>query len=191
MSKNILDPNPFEKPALAPRGDRVANKMLTSVGAALSAWEHCEKSFGTIYVAFAEPSNDTHVVPRTYGATLAAGMRREMIQAAAETYFAKFKIDSHSESLKALLTLYQSGAARRNEIAHGVVMSGPPTPNKASAYFLFPSLSSSPKQKLSRQDPKYRFNSRDINRYRKCFDELAARAREFEQGLRAIYSSLP
>ena len=191
MSNDILDPNPFIKPIYAPQGDCIARDTFVSVGAVLSAWEHCETSFGTIYAALVKPVGGTHIVLRAYGTILAAGTRQEMIKAAAEAYFAVFKNELLSKTLRNLLKLYKDGAARRNEIAHGTVMSEPLMPNREPIYFLVPSLFATKKTELFHQCPKYRLSTHEIDNYHKYFDELSSRAMKFHQDVRAFYSSLP
>jgi len=190
-SQDILKSNPFKKQIFAPQGDGIVKDTFVSVGTAISAWEHCEVSFGTIYAALVKPAGGTHVVLRAYGTILAPSARREMIRGAAEAYFAVFENKPLSKALQNLMSLHEDGATRRNEIVHGYVMSEPLMPGRKPSYFLVPSLFTSKKNKLHHQRSKYRFSTRELDNYCKCFEALSSRAMKFQQDLRAFYSSLP
>lgn len=189
---DLLEPNPFAKSIFASDGDPVARNTFTSVGAALSAWEHCEASFGALYSAFVKPTGGNHIVMRAYGTILAAGTRREMIAEAAEAYFGIFPSPGLAARVKKLLNLYKDAAARRNEIAHGMVMSGAlPIDLRKVEYFLVPGLFASNKRDLASQWTKYRLGTKEIDHYRACFDELGSRAGALMQDVRVFYDALP
>jgi hypothetical protein len=154
--------------------DADASKTYTAVGVALTQWEFCEMSFGALYSAFVKPTGGNHIVLRVYGTILAAGTRREMIEAAAEVYFACFPDTALA-------------AARRNEIAHGVVM-GMGNP---SQFFLIPSFFATKKRKLDMISGKYQLGAAEIDTFRKGFSELSSRALKLMQDVRNAYQALP
>lgn len=120
-----------------------------------------------------------------------------MIQAAAEVYFSTFPSDALSERLTSLLTIYCDAGARRNEIAHGVVMgdTSHTIVNKVAIplsvkWYLVPALHSTKKQSLQ-LEAEYKFNSKTIDIYTKAFDSLHADVIEFRKDLIAHFESFP
>jgi hypothetical protein len=195
---DILDPNPFANSVLASQGDSAARDIYTDVGFAMDRWEHCETSFGVLYSALVKPEGGNHILMRSFGMITASRTRQQMIQAACDAYFATYKNDDLKKKVRHLLNLYGDAAARRNEIAHALVMGearhkvvdkvAVPLP---TVWFLVPPLFATRKTEMHMQGPKYRYSTRELSHFTKCFEELSARVMALTQSIRAFYASLP
>ena len=197
-SKDPLDPNPFAKPCLTKKGDANARDIYTSVGFALDRWEHCEISFATIYSALVAPDGETHALMRAYGTIMAPATRKDMMWEANDAYFGTHKNDELKAKTRHMLNLYKDAAARRNEIAHGIVSGQDKVVvvgNKGkllnTEWFLRPSLFSTRKTELFYNGEKYRYGSKDIDHFSHCFQTLSDRAMKLKQSIREFYASLP
>lgn len=189
---NVLESNPFKKSVYAKIGNPVAKDIYTSVGYALTQWELSEASLGSLFTAFVKPTGGNHLAYRAFGAVLVSGSRREMILEAAEVYFTFFSNEALLKRIDKLMDIYSDASRRRDEIAHGVVMSEPLMPDRPPVYFLIPSFYAS--RKLDVLPPfrsKYRFSSKELDHYAKCFGELGARAGKLMQDVHTFYQSLP
>jgi hypothetical protein len=112
--------------------DSVADETYRSVGEALSSWEKFEwylaMLFGFLagggpgFVASGGSKIISHPALRAFGTIVAFNGRCDLLRAASETYLL---IHPHQKdnaaTLTKLLNMAGSFAARRNEIAHGVV----------------------------------------------------------------------
>jgi hypothetical protein len=114
--------NIFEKrPDTLPHGDADPHKILCAVGQALSSWEMVEVSYSYLFNTLARPQGASIAIRRAYGSIISARSRREMIEAAAETFFHFFPFRHYEDDLKDFMRIYGSASSRRNEFAHGVV----------------------------------------------------------------------
>ncbi|MGQ0455814.1 MAG: hypothetical protein ACT4OU_02000 [Hyphomicrobium sp.] len=132
----------------------------------------------------------THAAFRSYGTLTATGPRRNIIQAAADVFFLTFPSETLPKRLTDLLMIYGDAGGRRNEIAHGVVMSGPIPGPTGGQWFLVPALHSTKKTSLQLQ-AEYRFNSTIIDALVKAFDGLQSDIIAFRVDLIAHYDSFP
>jgi hypothetical protein len=187
MSQDVLDPDPFTKPILATKGDSNSQDTYAAVGAALSSWETSGTMFGALYGAFVKPTGANTIALRAYGAILAPSSRHDMITEAAEAYFAGVGDAALHERVKKLLKLYRSASARRNEIAHGVVMGR----GKPLKFFLVPGIFASRKRELDMVTTKYQLSSVEINQYTRHFAQLTSRAVPLLNDVRLQYETLP
>lgn len=178
-------------------GDDTARDVFASVGYALSQWEHVEEMFASLFAFLCGPTKATHASFRAYGTLTATAARSKMIDAAAEVFFSKFPDATFKKRLADILLVYGDAGARRNEIAHGIVM-GPalhkiennvaiPLPTK---WYLFPALHSTKKQSLDLRS-EYRFNSGTIDTFAKAFDGLNADITAYKSDLIGFYQSFP
>jgi len=114
--------NIFEKrPETLPHGDSDPYKIFSAVGQALSSWEMIEVSYAYLFNTLARPQTTSIAIRRAYGSIMAARGRREMIEAAAETFFHFFPFRPYEDDLKDIMNIYTSASSRRNDFAHGVV----------------------------------------------------------------------
>lgn len=192
VTKADLEP----QKVLDSNGDTSARDVFVSVGYALSQWEHTEESLASLYSFLCGPRS-THAAFRSYGTLTATMPRRNIIRAAADVFFLTFPKPELSDRLDSLLGLYMDAGARRNEIAHGVVMGNThhtivnnvaaPLPTK---WYLVPALHSTKKQSLQLQ-AEYRFSSGTIDKYVKAFDELHSAINAYRKDLIAHCESFP
>ena len=115
--------NPWDVPELSdPDADE--EKLYSSVGRALSAWEGFEHHLATLFGFFVSGSSDTNTpARRAYGSVVSFQGRKQMLEAAAEAYFASRPNHQMSHRVTDLLKKAENFSARRNEIAHGRVQS--------------------------------------------------------------------
>lgn len=179
----------FALPPLAAIGDGNADGVFLNVGYALSQWEHAEDVLASIYSFLCGPKS-THAAFRSYGTLTATMPRRNIIQAASEVFFLTFPSNTLPKRLSNLLTIYTDAGARRNEIAHGVVMGGPSPGATGGQWFLVPALHSTKKTSLQLQ-AEYRFNSSIIDGFAKAFNGLQVDIIAFRADLIEHYESFP
>lgn len=196
--RDVLDPNPFAKSSVAKEGSSSAAQIYTDVGFALDRYEHLGTTFGVLYSAFVKPEGSNHTMMRSFGMITSSNNRREMIVAASESYFSVFNNEVLERRTRSLLKLFSDASARRNEIAHAMVMGemrhrivdqvAMPMP---TAWFLVPPLFATRKQELHMRGPKYRYSSREIGYLTKCFEALDEAALDLVRLIREFHSSLP
>lgn len=184
--------NPFNALAYAQKGDATARDIFAAVGYALSCWEHCETSFATLYTAFVKPTGGNHIAFAAYGRVNSSVTRRDMIYTSAEVYFALFPNEQLSKNVKDLLSVYGDADARRNNIAHAVVMSEPVTPtNLKPNYYLVPSFHASAKREPFNFNVKYRYDRAELDLFSRHVKDLDSRALKLTQAVREAYQALP
>lgn len=188
-AKDILDPNPFANPSFAEKGNKAAREIYTAMGFALDRWEHCDMSFATVYAALVCPERSNHMLMRAFGTITAPTTKQAMTWEACDAFFGSHENQDLHKQCRHLLNLYQTAAARRNEIAHAVVMRDM-IPDVVTDWFLFPPIFATRKNKIFHDGPKYRYSTNEINHFAKCFAEMAARARSLSQSIREFYWSL-
>ncbi|MBV6487247.1 MAG: hypothetical protein GHHEDOFH_01190 [Pseudorhodoplanes sp.] len=179
----------FKSVPLAPKGDSIAREVFLNVGYALSQWEHAEEMLASLYSWLCGPKM-THAAFRSYGTLTATGPRRNMLRAAADVFFMTFPSEALSDRLDDLLSVYIEAGARRNEIAHGVVMGGPQPGPLAGQWFLVPALHSTKKNTLQ-LEAEYRFNSAIIDELAKKFDAFQADIIAYRNDLILHFDSFP
>ena len=114
-------PKPWDVPTPPKKGDATKEEVFVAIGGALSAWESLEGWLVTIFAELVAPNDFPLAARRAYGSILTFRGRKEMIEAAAKAVFFAFPNDTLQERLKSFLNEAQNFAARRNEIAHGIV----------------------------------------------------------------------
>lgn len=125
--------NPWDRPPILEKGDRIRNSTYRSVGLALSNWEFYEFALGLIFRCVANADWDGPV-DHAYGSIITHKGRVEMIQATAKVYFKRHPTGPRKE-LTAVLDKAGKLCARRNEIAHGRVQRF----EKRPGWYLLPS----------------------------------------------------
>lgn len=198
-----LEPNPFLEPLYAPVGNPVARDVYASMGYALTQWESAEVLLATMFSILVRPTGGTHVAFRAIGGLFSSGGRRELIEHAAEAYFALFSVgidDGDKEKgvklhkkIKSFLKLFGDASRRRDDIAHGVVYSDPIHPSiKQIMYFLVPAHYASRKtEPLPPFKPSYKFSTVELDLYSTLFGLLHSRAAELNVEISGFYLALP
>jgi len=111
----------WDQPSPPTKGDEKQETTFVAVGRALTAWEEFESAFAHLFSEVIGVSGDNLPAIRAYGAVLTFRGRAEMMEAAAEAYFFEHPQEKLQRDMKNLLTAAKGFAARRNEIAHGIV----------------------------------------------------------------------
>lgn len=101
--------------------DDSKEKTYASIGHALSEWEYLELQLSA-YFGFFCGGHDPIIARRAYGCVISFQGRAEMLRAAAEAYFNRYSDDDLSKRFSDLVNSTNRYSARRNEIAHGIVM---------------------------------------------------------------------
>jgi hypothetical protein len=120
--------NPWDIPPVPAKGDDDINITYASIGRALSKWEEFEEQLSYAFAIFCGGADEsTEPAQRAYGSVIAFRGRSDIIRSAAEAYF---HLNPNEELLKefnAIMVRAERLAARRNEIAHGIVKGMPLT----------------------------------------------------------------
>ena len=104
-------------------GDTEEAPLYTQVGRALSAWEAMEDIVARLFSALVGDRVALMASPatRAYGTVATFRGRKEMVSAAAQSYFFEKEHKGRLAEIKSFLNSCSDWSARRNEIAHGVV----------------------------------------------------------------------
>ena len=146
--------NAWDRPPAPTRGNAKATVIYAAVGEALSRWERLELELSGLFNAFIGIGQDSYAARRAYGAVTISSMRRDMLEAAAEAYFAEFPNPTLRTEFKRITRLVEKFASRRNDIAHGSV-----APygfyfalkeGQRDSFCLFPTLASTKATKLAK-----------------------------------------
>lgn len=203
---DLLDPNPFANPILAEKGNHTAREIYVDVGFSLDRWEHCDTDFAVLYSALIGAGDSNYALMQAFGMIFGPKTKKDMMWAANDAAFHARQSDDEETSwqraafkkeVRKLLNLYMDAASRRNEIAHAMVMGQPtykvvekvavPLP---TVWFLVPPLFATKKNEPHMGGPKYRYSTKELSHFTKCFEELSTRASRVTQAIRAFHASL-
>jgi hypothetical protein len=177
-------PNPWDRPPIPPLGDEFPDQIYRAVGWALSGWEMLEMSLVGLFDILIGTEQDSHASHRAYGAVTIWNIRRDMLKAAAEAYFWQFPDQALEREISEMINLADRYAARRNDVAHGIVLAydemfGPPSPlGGFRGWVLFPALTSTKSMRRAFHDPKYALLSEHITAFGQRFREISPRVEE-------------
>ena len=102
----------------ATRGDAASDTLYLAVGKALSQWETLEIELGQLFAVLVE--SPSQAASRAYGVVASALGRRDLLEKAAEVYFAKRSEDDYT-TFDNLMKALKHASTCRNNIAHGHV----------------------------------------------------------------------
>jgi hypothetical protein len=185
--------NPWDVPPLPERGDETNSATFEAVGRATSDWEYLEAYLGLIFGIFVGSLTMTDAPMRAYGSVVAFAGRCGMLKAAAEVFFLDHPHKALEDEFYTLEKHAGNFAARRNEIAHGIVQShfvGGTDVGSA----LIPSYHATNKRKLGAQVDsdipqiailKYAYTSKEIAYFSDQFQRLSKRALDLYRALHA------
>jgi hypothetical protein len=166
----MLEPDAFKPKPLATIGDPKDEITYAAVGKALSRWEAAEIRVARLFgVLIGVPTS----VPalRAYGAVATFQVRKQMVIAAADSLFkTKPNPTLHKKITDIFHRYLDHAAARRTEIAHGIVITTNPTRRRIN-HFLAPPYYSS-KKRDDAAKPTYLYSSQEIVAYTRGFEEL-------------------
>ncbi len=192
-----MSPNPrkpWEPAAFPEKGDTHEDVTFAAVGRALSQWERLEVALAGLFAAFVGGKKQEEAIAmRAYGGVVASSARTVMINAAAETYFHLFPNPSLQKLVDELLSELRNYGARRNEIAHGMVMNysvyTPPGRKPGTGCCLFPAHYNNKKIKIGigakglTGHPNYIYSSVEIDAYGVAFTKLRPRVQRAFLGI--------
>lgn len=163
----------WDRPPAREKGDEDADEIYRAMGSALSTWEMVEDVFATLFQELVD--SESIAAKRAYGAVVASGGRRDLLKAAAEVYFHIHKIDDDFRAtFKNLIEHFNLAGVRRNEIAHGHVITLFHMEEEIGSFLVPPSYNSrkteafvTPRRgdKFSILMGDYRYTSEDINTF--------------------------
>jgi hypothetical protein len=125
--RKAQEPSPWARPAPPSIGDPLADITYRSVGEALTCWEFFEICLGRMFSAFVGRRSQPMVAVRAYGAVMSFEGRMAMVTEAARAHFHISQNRARPEDqlqadIEQLIKEAREYGARRNEIAHGIVM---------------------------------------------------------------------
>jgi hypothetical protein len=119
LSAKYLERSYWDVPPRADHGDSDDDQLYRAVGYALSQWEGLEIALSGLFAVLVE--SKSQAATRAYGALASARARVEALASAAEVFFAT-EISSHFDTFQAILKVVGWAGSRRNDIAHGIVL---------------------------------------------------------------------
>lgn len=122
-SRRQSTPKPFpndywNRPAIRDRGDDNEEQVFCAVGRALTSWEKLEEGFAWLFTTILQSPSSSAAARRVYGSITTSHGRREALLAAAEITLGF----QHQIAFNQLIKNFADASARRDDIAHGVVM---------------------------------------------------------------------
>jgi hypothetical protein len=139
--------NLWDVPKLPQQGDPEKALTYEAVGMALSNWEAFEGSLRMLFATFLRADVDI-AAKRAFGALATFRARVDLIEAAAEAYFAIYPARRIKADYRSLMNRALKYGARRNEIAHGRVIEFKGKARKRDGWALYPSSYSTNKNLL-------------------------------------------
>ncbi|MBY0300040.1 MAG: hypothetical protein K2X71_29055 [Methylobacterium sp.] len=172
-----------------PNGDKSKTPIFTAVGQALNSWEHVEGQIASLYGVLLGTSIPVGAI-RAYGAIATFNARQSMVNAASAALFHYQKNDTLRDAIKYTLeNVCKDASARRNEIAHGIVIKRARGSGSSGGYFLTAGLYSSLKRDM-RFEAKYEYTSRQIKNYAHLFDKLTTSVSQLTDAVLDFQDSL-
>jgi hypothetical protein len=193
--------DPLDKPdQLSDQGDDSPDTIYCAVGKSLSAWGLLEDQLATVFAIFLGVSGaGMTAATRAFGSIIASNSRADVLFAAAEAHFAVHKDPALRDAFNRLMKRYKKATARRNEIAHGVVLglaragyasifyydtgcAALPNGFRDEGYYLFPSSYATRKRTVDHY-PDYWYSSSDIGHYTEQFLSMRRESSAFQASL--------
>jgi hypothetical protein len=171
--KTPKPPRPWDIPPGPPpeAADKDIATVYTAVGEALSAWERMEERLASLFAIFIGLQGPSTAAERAYGSVMSFHTRKGMLEEAGTVYFRKHP-DAESQALFGELIQFADGfCGRRNDIAHGKVMSFLRPGSREFIFLLWPAFYNSNKVNW-RGTAKFVYNSAMIRRFAAAFDDI-------------------
>jgi hypothetical protein len=158
--------NPFEhQPNRLAVGDSNPVAICCAIGSTLTTWEMTEVAYSYLFNMIVRPRHSSPAIRRAYGSIVSPRGRREAIEAAAEVFFQKFPNAGLEHELSEFIGIHRNASARRNEIAHGVIVSA-----HAASWYL-EANEYSDKRNVNRESP-YAYTSTQITKIGSHYSSL-------------------
>lgn len=180
--------NPFSpRKPIPSKGDSNCDELYKWVGRSLSMWETTESQFSRLFSHLINPGIGSSAARRAYGSIASSNGRRDLIEKAAAVFFQFFPNEHLQKDMSHVLKLYSDAAARRNDIAHGVVLMG--VPKTGDGYYVVANMYTS-KRDIVGATP-YGYNSQTISEYFTKFDALGGAVSSLVKEIDAHYYASP
>jgi hypothetical protein len=196
MALSKWKPTDAKIPSSSNRGESTTASIHTSVGKALSEWEHMESGLTRLFQLFCE--SPSFAAARAYGTIESSFSKSNLLRAAMEVFFAsRDAIDSELyKDSKSLLSAYQKGQEYRNNIAHGIAVGFRLKDGPHSGYFLCPPSYAT--KKVAKINPReiyllgasYWYKADDILHYSNRYTEILAETMRLIQDVNQKYRVL-
>ncbi len=147
----------------ATTSDIEENTLYLAVGRALTEWEKVEEQLCVLYRDFLDLTNQPSIMEEAYRSSLQFNQRKTKLEDAANRYFTLHPDRQLHALFEEALTYAERFVDRRNDIAHGRVMSLKESDGRVT-FLLYPPFQSLP-SKVTRSNAAYTFNSMIIDRY--------------------------
>lgn len=170
---------------MAEVGSKTEDSVHLAVGRALSMWENTEEAFSHLFGYFLRPRGNSFGARRAYASITTPRNRSAMLLEAATVFFRDFPSGTLERELRDLITLYGNATARRNDIAHGLAISGPQP--QFAGYYLAAAMHSA-KRKIDLASPYY-YTDKNIDYFREQFSQLGLKAHALRESLQEHFRS--
>lgn len=188
----------WKAPPASQQGEPDGSRIYLNVGIALSNWGSVESDFAQLFTMFVDAR--TFGTSRVFASILGIGGKRDALEAATGAAFFQRSVSEEDKAdWKLLWSHYEQATSRRNEIAHGVVLSFR-VDTEDRGFFLVPiydtKKSHAPWTKpdfsedLDQLDRygQYRYTSDDIAYFGSRFIELSGWAMQFAKAYHTKYA---
>ena len=183
-----LTPKDFDPTPIPSIGDRRKDRVHLAAGRAIHQWEVVEHHFGSLFGTLLGASVPVGAL-RAYGAMSAFNMRQQLLLHAADALFHYNPNDALlAECTGIVRKIGDRAAARRSEIAHGLVIEE--HREDGIHCFLVPSYHSARKRGLD-DAPAYQYTSKEIEEFRRKFARLAGDVHRLNVAILDWHASLP
>jgi hypothetical protein len=153
-------PKPWDKPVRISAGDESPTAIHTAVGLALSNWEHVENTKVLLFGGIT--GMPFMLALRIYGNLPSSASKQSIIRAAGDARFGYTPI--YMAFFDKLMDMVDRFLARRNNIAHGVVV------NRGNGHYLMPPFHIGKNFDYVKHEERYAFTSNDITNYAAPFE---------------------
>jgi hypothetical protein len=169
--------NPWDDRPWAVDGEKSENDLFIAVGKALSHWELVEQAIAGLFTLVTVGSYFAPSAPalRAYSSVGSTSNRIQLVRAALEGWLREWKDCPLGENALSLLNECGGWAARRNDIAHGLVDRF--VDEFERGWFLIPGIYSK-RGRNERGKTDYRYNAAIINAFGEQFLGLHNRLNE-------------
>ncbi|WP_131194049.1 hypothetical protein [Lichenihabitans psoromatis] len=181
-------PNEFSQALpIADEGSGSPEIIYLAVGHALTTWEGTEQAFAHLFARFIRPLRGSFVARRAFGAVQSSSGRSSLIDEAAEVFFRDFPSNDMQLRFRTVMKTYKDATAKRNQIAHGIIM--PSGPSLQKGHYLAASMYTS-KRRIDLSSPYY-YTGENIDHFRVLFGTMGYQTHNFVQAIDEHFRTSP
>jgi hypothetical protein len=167
-SGSAMSGNPWDILPREPKGDADEKDLFMAVGFSMTAWENLEASMAFLFRALVLSKSDAPA--RAYASVISFSSRADMVLAASEA--TRQIVSDQHKRVQYLLGLVGKYNARRNEIAHGMVLHFSDNGTDLG-YFLGPNMLTNARKVPWGAEQKYRYTAVQVLYYAAEFHKLS------------------